>query len=123
MTDALLKPFYQIVTAPPRQWHPVIVHFPIAFLVLEAVLLSLWRVTGKPAHEPLAYACLHLSLWTMLIVAIAGVHDAGLDLRELLAVSRSDRSGGSRPGCDRLAANRPRARGLTGFDADERGYH
>jgi hypothetical protein len=51
MTDALLKPFYQIVTAPPRQWHPVLMHFPIAFLVLEAVLLSLLRITAKPAHE------------------------------------------------------------------------
>jgi hypothetical protein len=80
MTDALLKPFYQIVTAPPRQWHPVLVHFPIAFLITEGVLLSLWRVTGKPSHELLGYACLHLSLWTMLIVAITGVHDAGLDL-------------------------------------------
>jgi len=80
MTDALLKPFYQIVTAPPRQWHPVLVHFPIAFLVLEAVLLSLWRVTGKTAHEPWAYAFLHVSLWSMLIVAIAGLHDAGLNL-------------------------------------------
>ena len=80
MTDALLKPFYQIVTAPPRQWHPVLVHFPIVFLVTEAVLLSLWRVTGKPGQEPLAYAFLHASLWTMLIVAITGVHDAGLDL-------------------------------------------
>ena len=80
MTDALLKPFYQIVTAPPRQWHPLLVHFPIVFLTVEALLLGLWRLTGKPAHEPLAYACLHLSLWTMLIVAVTGVHDAGLDL-------------------------------------------
>ena len=80
MTDALLKPFYQIVIAPPRQWHPVLVHFPIVFLVVEAVLLSLWRVTGKPAHELWAHGFLHASLWTMLIVAIAGVHDAGLDL-------------------------------------------
>ena len=80
MTDALLKPFYQIVTVPPRQWHPLLVHFPIVFLTVEALLLGLWRLTGKPAHEPLAYACLHLSLWTMLIVAVTGVHDAGLDL-------------------------------------------
>jgi len=80
MTDALLKPFYQIVTAPPRQWHPVIVHFPIVFLAVEAVLLSLWRVTGKPGQESLAYASLHASVWTMLIIAITGVHDAGLDL-------------------------------------------
>ena len=68
MTDALLKPFYQIVTAPPRQWHPVLVHFPIAFLILEAVLLGLWRVTGKPAHELSAHGFLHASLWTMLEV-------------------------------------------------------
>jgi hypothetical protein len=80
MTDALLKPFYQIVTAPPRQWHPVLVHFPIAFLVLEAVLLGLWRITGKAEYDRWAYGFLHASLWTMLIVAGAGVHDAGLDL-------------------------------------------
>ena len=80
MTDALLKPFYQIVTAPPRQWHPVLVHFPIAFLVLEAALLGLWRITGKAEYDRWAYGFLHASLWTMLIVAGAGVHDAGLDL-------------------------------------------
>ena len=80
MTDALLKPFYQIVTAPPRQWHPVLVHFPIAFLVVEATLLGLWRLTGKTEYDRWAYGFLHASLWTMLIVAVAGVHDAGLDL-------------------------------------------
>jgi Predicted membrane protein (DUF2231) len=80
VTDALFKPFYEFVTAPPRQWHPVIVHFPIVFLIAEAVLLGLWRVTAKPGHEPLAYGFLQASLWTMLMVAIAGVHDAGLDL-------------------------------------------
>ena len=80
MTDALLKPFYQIVTAPPRQWHPVLVHFPIAFLTLEAVLLGLWRFTGKPEQERWAYAFLHASLWSMLTVALAGLHDTGLDL-------------------------------------------
>ena len=78
MIESLLKPFYEIVTAPPLQWHPMLVHFPIAFLIVEAVLLGLWRMTGKAEYDRFAYGFLLASLWTLLIVAGAGVHDAGL---------------------------------------------
>ena len=79
MIDALLKPFYQFLFNPPQQGHPALVHFPIACLFVEAVLLGLWRRTGKPEYERTAYGFLHASLWTMLLAAGAGVHDVGLD--------------------------------------------
>jgi uncharacterized membrane protein len=80
MTSTLLKPFYEIWFAPPRQWHPLLVHFPIAFLFVEAGLLGLFGITRKPDYDRWAYAFLHLSLWTMVMVVIAGLHDVGLDL-------------------------------------------
>lgn len=78
--DALLKPFYQFVTEPPRQWHPLLVHFPIVFLVLEAALLGLWRMTRAVEFERWAGRFLRWSLWSMLVVIVAGLHDTGLDL-------------------------------------------
>ncbi|HNX36074.1 MAG TPA: hypothetical protein PKM57_15725 [Kiritimatiellia bacterium] len=80
MIEALLKPFSEIVTMPPQQWHPFLVHFPVAFLVTEAALLGWWRITRKAECARLSYGFLHASLWTMLVAACAGVHDVGLDL-------------------------------------------
>jgi len=58
MTDASLKPFYQIVTAPPRQWHPLLVHFPIVFLTVEALLLGLCALRVNRRMSPwLTRAC------------------------------------------------------------------
>lgn len=76
----LLTPFYRIWTEPPQQWHPIIVHFPIVFLVLEAVFQGLFHFTNKPDHERWAYCFLHWSFWMLLIIAVAGFHDVGLDL-------------------------------------------
>ena len=80
MIEALLKPFSEIVTMPPQQWHPFLVHFPMAFLVTEAALLGWWRISGSVGYARLSYGFLHASLWTMLVAACAGVHDVGLDV-------------------------------------------
>lgn len=77
---ALLEPFHGIVTATPRQWHPSIVHFPIALLVLEAALVFLFWLKKSAHLERAAYYALHLSVWALLVTAITGVRDSGLDL-------------------------------------------
>lgn len=71
-----LKPF----TSPPHQWHPLLIHFPIAFLFAEMVML--WKETwsSRPARSIGSDTFLKLSVWLMLPVVIAGIHDSGLDL-------------------------------------------
>jgi uncharacterized membrane protein len=76
----LIKPFYRIWTAPPQYLHPVVIHFSIVLLILEAVLLGLFRVTKRPDYERWSFHCLYWSLWAIPIVAVAGLHDVGLDL-------------------------------------------
>jgi len=76
----LLEWFRAPFITPPRQWHPILVHFPIVFLFLEAALL--FRHAPRPRRElqSAADVFLRLSVWSMIPVAIAGIHDAGLDL-------------------------------------------
>jgi uncharacterized membrane protein len=63
-----------------KQWHPLVVHFPIALLVVEAVCV--WSYWLRPS-ERVAW-CTRWLLWTALIsVALAlytGVHDVGAAL-------------------------------------------
>ncbi len=76
----LLRPFCAVFFKPSQQWHPLVVHFPLVFLTLEAVLvLAFWR-NGNDEYERWAYRFLHLAFWTMLIAAVAGLHDSGLNL-------------------------------------------
>src|SRR5437660_876251 len=76
----LLKPLFQIWTAPPQQWHPVLIHFPIVFFILEfGLLVGAW-LKKNAAWEKCAVRILHLNVWVILIVSIAGFHDVGLDL-------------------------------------------
>jgi uncharacterized membrane protein len=76
----LLKPFWEVWTAPPEHWHPLLIHFPIVFLILEAVLLGLFRLTGKPDYERWSFVFLHWGFWAIMVAAVAGFHDVGLDL-------------------------------------------
>jgi hypothetical protein len=77
---SLLKPFYQIWTEPPHQWHPLLVHFPIVFLALEAVFLVLFRYSRDASHDRWALLFLYWAATSMLVVALAGLHDSGLNL-------------------------------------------
>jgi uncharacterized membrane protein len=76
----LAKPFYEIFTAPPQQWHPLLVHFPLVFLISEAFFVSLFLVTKKEYFEIGSYHFLNAAFWFLPIVAIAGFHDCGLSL-------------------------------------------
>ena len=76
----LLKPFIQLVTAPPQQWYPLIIHFPIVCLIFEAALLVVFLFQKRPDIEAKAFTLLKLGWWSLLIAAAAGIHDAGLNL-------------------------------------------
>ncbi len=78
--ERLLKPFIQLVTAPPQQWHPLIIHFPIVCLIFEAVLLVVFSFQKRPEIEAKAFTLLKLGWWSLLIAAAGGMHDAGLNL-------------------------------------------
>lgn len=80
--DYLIRPFFQIFTNPPQEWHPLVVHFPIVFLISEGVLTMLFWLTRKKDYERWALYFLYLAFVSMLIAAIAGFHDVGLDLGE-----------------------------------------
>ena len=78
MPNELLHPFILLFTAPPHQVHPAVVHFPIALLVVEAVLLGLFAVTRNAAHARAAHRWLVVAFCTLPFVALAGFHDAGM---------------------------------------------
>lgn len=75
----LLDPFWQVFLVPARQWHPFVVHFPIALLIAEALLhlIAWWR-----RDEELDRWSLRLfaaSAGFLVLGIVTGVHDAGLD--------------------------------------------
>ena len=77
--EALLWPFVGIFVAPPRQVHPVLVHFPIVFLFLETIFTLGFRIGGRAGWDRWAFRCLSGAAACLLPVAAAGFHDAGLD--------------------------------------------
>ncbi len=80
MTSALGKPFLQIFTAPPHQWHPLLVHFPLVFLICDAFFTMLFLMTRKPVLAQWAFGFLQAGFWSIFPVMAAGVHDSGLNL-------------------------------------------
>ncbi len=78
--NELVKPFYQIITEPPQQWHPLLVHFPLVFLISEAFFLSLFLMTKKERFEVGAYLFLNAAFWFIVIAVLMGFHDCGLNL-------------------------------------------
>jgi uncharacterized membrane protein/thiol-disulfide isomerase/thioredoxin len=74
------QPWRALVPVAWKQWHPLVVHFPIALLVIEAVCV--WAYWLRPS-ERVAW-CTNWLLWTALIsVALAlytGVRDVGAAL-------------------------------------------
>lgn len=75
----LLEPFWHVFAVPARQWHPFVVHFPIALLITEAVLhlLAWWRRDDELDRWSLRFLCV-AGLFLALGI-VTGVHDAGLD--------------------------------------------
>ncbi len=80
MITELTKPFYHIFTMPPKQWHPILIHFPVVFLTIEAFPVVLYMVKKKPIYEKHARIFLKISFWSLFIIMAAGFHDCGLSL-------------------------------------------
>ena len=76
----LTKPFYKVFTNPPQQWHPILIHFPLVFLILESFFLLLFFINKKADYAKLAFNFLTASFISILIVMVAGIHDCGLNL-------------------------------------------
>lgn len=74
----LLHPF----TRGARQLHPALVHFPIAFLLLEAGLLAAYARRKRPELERMSLALLGISVASLPLVILSGVRDSGLELGE-----------------------------------------
>lgn len=58
-------------------FHPYLVHFPIAFFFLEALLLGMWIWKRDDKYESFAYLILKLAMLSMPFVMLAGYIDAG----------------------------------------------
>ena len=78
----LMKPFYKVFTNPPQQWHPLLIHFPLVFLLLEAFFILMFFITRDSHYEKLAFNFLKAGFISILIAMMAGIHDCGLNLGE-----------------------------------------
>lgn len=58
-------------------FHPAAVHFPIAFYVLEFLLLIFWAVKRDGAYERFALFTFRLGYLAMLAAIGSGLYDAG----------------------------------------------
>ena len=57
--------------------HPYLVHFPVAFLFLEGLLMLFWVWKKKDSYEAFSYFVLKLALVSIPFVMLAGYIDAG----------------------------------------------
>jgi uncharacterized membrane protein len=57
--------------------HPILIHFPIAFYLLEAFLLFLWLVKKDEAYQRFAWIVFRLGYLLMIFTVWAGLSDAG----------------------------------------------
>lgn len=58
-------------------YHPYLVHFPIAFFLLEALLVLIWARTRNAKYQDFAYLTFRLGLVATVVAMIAGYVDAG----------------------------------------------
>lgn len=63
-----------------KQWHPLVVHFPIALLALEALCLCALIVRPRADLARAARVLLWAAVLSLIPVVYTGIHDAGLDL-------------------------------------------
>ncbi|MSR77703.1 MAG: DUF2231 domain-containing protein [Candidatus Omnitrophica bacterium] len=57
--------------------HPALVHFPIAFYLLETFLLLLWIVHNNKAYREFAYFVFKSGYFLMWFTLAAGLYEAG----------------------------------------------
>ena len=58
-------------------FHPMLVHFPIAFYFLEFFLLGLWKFKKEEHFLRFSFLAFRLAYVTMIIAMIAGYRDSG----------------------------------------------
>ncbi len=63
-----------------EDWHPIIVHFPIALLFLEAVFLCAYWFRPNENFAKFSAYLLVLAVLSLIPVIYSGIHDAGNDL-------------------------------------------
>lgn len=73
--------FWQpLLIAPHKYIHPLVIHFPIVFLSLEAALLFLNKVMRSKGIWKSAKVLLYLAALSLPFVMLAGLHDVGVDI-------------------------------------------
>jgi len=73
-------PFVALLPAEWRQWHPLVVHFPVALLVLEALCLSAVALRPRRDLQQVSTWLLWGAVASLVPTIFTGIHDAGLDL-------------------------------------------
>jgi hypothetical protein len=74
------QPLLALVPAHWAQWHPLLVHFPIALLVLEAVLVSALLVRPNERLAQCSTWLLGAAVVSLIPTILTGIRDAGADL-------------------------------------------
>jgi len=74
------RPLLALVPAPWAQWHPLLVHFPIALLVLEAVLVCTLLVRPNERVAQLSIWLLGTAVLSLVPTILMGIRDAGAAL-------------------------------------------
>jgi len=74
------QPLLALVPAPWAQWHPLLVHFPIALLVLEAVFVCALLVRPNERLAQCSMWLLVAAVVSLIPTILTGIRDAGADL-------------------------------------------
>ncbi len=74
------RPLLALVPAPWAQWHPLLVHFPIALLVLEAVFVCALLVRPNERVAQFSTWLLGAAVASLVPTILTGIRDAGADL-------------------------------------------
>src|SRR3989442_2998818 len=74
------RPLLALIPAPWAQWHPLLVHFPIALLVLEAVFVCALLVRPNERVAHLSTWLLGAAVLGLVPTLLTGIRDAGAAL-------------------------------------------
>ena len=74
------RPLLALVPAPWAQWHPLLVHFPIALLVLEAAFVCALLVRPSERLAQFSTWLLGAAVASLVPTILTGIRDAGADL-------------------------------------------
>jgi len=74
------RPLLALVPAPWAQWHPLLVHFPIALLVLEAAFVCALLVRPNERVAQFSTWLLGAAVTSLVPTILTGIRDAGADL-------------------------------------------